>query len=127
MLTTDVQAAISELERAFVGHALEVERDGKGGARVVVPDLLLGPSLRPCSGWVGFSVGFQYPAADVYPHFAPADLTRIDGRSLGAGFSRTTWAGRPAVQISRRSAGWTPGVDSAATKLMKVLEWLRSQ
>jgi hypothetical protein len=51
-------------------------------------------------------------------------LNRIDGQAHGAGISTTTWQNRPALQLSRRSNGWNPAVDSAALKAEKVITWL---
>lgn len=127
-MTPDVGEAIAELEAAFPDHAVEVTPDSQGGAYVVVHDLPLGPQYRPNRSWVGFVVGFQYPASDVYPHFTDPTLTRVDGAPIGPAFQQPIqWQGRMATQISRRSNGWNPAEDSAALKLGKVLDWLASQ
>jgi len=75
---------------------------------------------------VGFLISFQYPRADVYPHFIDGSVSRKDGAALGQGFSATTWQDRKALQISRRSNRLDPTIDTAALKLQKVLDWLRS-
>ncbi len=67
---------------------------------------------------------FQYPYANVYPHFVRGDLTRSDGQPLGEGTSVTTFDSRSAVQLSRRSNRLNPATDSAVLKLHKVLAWL---
>jgi hypothetical protein len=127
-MTPDVEEAIEELRAAFPDHAVEVTPDSQGGAYVVVQDLRLGAQYRPERSWVGFVVGFQYPAADVYPLFTDPSLARVDGAPLGPALQQpVAWHDRTATQISRRSNGWDPAEDTAALKLMKVLEWLAAQ
>ncbi len=127
-MTPDVEEAIAELRATFSDHAVEVTPDSQGGAYVVVQDLPLGPQYRPERSWVGFVVGFQYPAADVYPLFTDPSLSRVDGAPLGQAFQQPiAWHGRLTTQISRRSNGWDPAEDTAALKLAKVLEWLAAQ
>jgi hypothetical protein len=127
-MTPEVEAAIRELEGAFPGSGVDVEPDAEGGAFVVVNELSFGPTYEPAASWVGFQITFQYPRADVYPHFLDGALRRRDGMALGEGFSgATTWRGRPAVQVSRRSNRLDPLTDTAATKLAKVLEWVRAK
>ncbi len=124
-MTPDVEEAISELEAAFPGHAVEVTPDAQGGAYVVIQDLPLGPQYKPERAWVGFVIGFQYPNADVYPLFTDQTLARVDGAPLGDGFQQPIeWHDRKATQISRRSNGLNPAEDTATLKLSKVLEWL---
>lgn len=127
-MTPDVEEAIAELETAFPDHRIEASPDGQGGAYVVIDDLPLGPQYRPDRAWVGFVIGFQYPASDVYPLFTDPALARIDGAPLGEGFQKpVTWHGRETTQISRRSNGWNPAEDTAAIKVAKVLEWLATR
>lgn len=128
MLTAEVAGAIEELRATFAGHDVTLEEDGDGGAYVMVANLAFGPAFNPVSGWIGFHVGCQYPAADVYPHFAPP-LARADAASLPAGLSGgegMKWRELPATQISRRSNGRRDDADTAAIKLTKVLAWIRS-
>lgn len=128
-MTPEVEQAIEEIRAAFTGCRVEVTPEPQGGAYVVVGDPEFGAQYEPERGWVGFLITFQYPHADVYPHFVGGGLKRKDGRGFGEGFSGpTTWPGRPGetvVQISRRSNRLNPEVDTAATKLAKVLEWMR--
>ena len=125
MLTDDVLRAIEELRASFPGHAVAVEEDAQGGAHVTVDDLEFGARLTPQRGWVGFHLGFQYPAADVYPLYVPT-LARADGSALAGPFRAVTWRARASTQISRRSNNRRDEVDTATTKLAKVVEWLRS-
>lgn len=127
-MTPEVEEAISELEEAFSGHAVEVTPDTQGGAYVVIQDLPLGSQYKPERAWVGFLIGFQYPSADVYPLFTEPTLARVDGAPLGVGFQQPIdWNGRKSTQISRRSNALNPAEDTALLKLLKVLEWLAVQ
>src|SRR5690349_17375713 len=127
MLKPDVAKAIEEIRAAFPGKELLVEEDGSGGASLVLENIDLGPPYAQATSWVGFQVTFQYPHADVYPHFVRSDLTRSDGRPLGEGTSPgQSFMRRSAIQISRRSNRLNPATDTALLKLLKVIEWLKS-
>jgi hypothetical protein len=128
MLSPDVERAIQELRESFPGHDLAYVEDGQGGARVTMQGFATGADLKPETTWVGFAITFQYPATDVYPHFVRPDLARSDGRALeGEGMSVAAWDGKPAIQLSRRSNRWRQGQDTAAIKLTKVIDWLRTR
>lgn len=126
-MTEEVAAAVEEIRAAFAEAAVTVRGDGDGGALVVVDPVDPGPSFVQDVTWVGFHITFQYPNADVYPHFVREDLSRRDGQPLGEATSPSSFDGRPAVQLSRRSNRLNPAADTAALKLLKVLEWLRSR
>lgn len=127
-MTPEVEAAVEGVRQTFPGHRLEVEPEVQGGAYVVVHELPLGGRYAPETSWFGFLITFQYPRADVYPHFIDGGVRRADGRPHGPGFSGPNpWRGRPALQVSRRSNRWDPALDTAAVKLLKVLEWVRAQ
>jgi hypothetical protein len=127
-MTPEVAAAVEEIRRTFPDHQVEVREEAQGGAYVVLHGVPLGDRYDPKVSWVGFLITFQYPHADVYPHFVAGKLSRIDKAPLGAGFSGPTeWQGLTAVQVSRRSNRWNAAVDTAAGKLLKVLEWVRSR
>jgi hypothetical protein len=121
-----IEKAIIEVRSSFPDCRVEVEPDGAGGAYVTVHDVPLGPPYAQAKIWVGFQITFQYPYADVYPHFTCAELARTDGRSLGEGLGNASWHGRPATQLSRRSNKLNPATDTAALKLLKVMQWLRT-
>jgi hypothetical protein len=124
-MTPEIEAAIAEIKQAFPSSKIEVISEPQGGAYVVVQDLTIGERFIPSTTWIGFLITFQYPDADVYPHFVRGDLKRADGQPFPAGISGpTAWQNRPALQVSRRSNRWTAGVDTAASKLAKVLSWL---
>jgi hypothetical protein len=127
-MTPEVEAAIEELRVQYPSQTIDVTPDAQGGAYVLVDDLPLGDQYTPARSWVGFVIGFQYPYADVYPHFLDAQVRRTNGQAMGVGFSGpTTWHNRQALQVSRRSNRWNPATDSAAMKLAKVLDWVRKQ
>jgi Prokaryotic E2 family E len=126
-VNAEVQQAIEEVREFFPGCGLDIDEDGQGGAFVVVGNVDVSSKYKPTSTWCGFQITFQYPRADVYPHFIDGAIVRADGKPHGQGISTTTWRNRCALQLSRKSNRWDSTVDTAATKLAKVLEWLRSQ
>jgi len=131
-INAPVAEAITEIRASFSAHRVDVEPDGQGGAFVRVHDLGIGPAFTPNTSSVGFQITFQYPFADIYPHYLRSDLARADGGALTPplhqGQSFVTPAGTtPAVMLSRRSNHRDPETDTAALKLAKVLDWLRSQ
>jgi hypothetical protein len=121
-----IEKAIADIRSTFTECGVEVEPDGGGGAYVTLNDVPLGPPYAQQKIWVGFQITFQYPYADVYPHFTCAELARTDGRSLGEGIGNANWRGRAATQLSRRSNKLNPATDTAALKLLKVMQWLRT-
>ena len=122
-----VAKAIEEIRCTFEGCELEVEEDGSGGAIMVVRGVPLGRPYVQSEVWIGFHITFQYPYADVYPHFTDADLARSDGGGLGSGFGTASFRSQPAIQISRRSNRLNPETDTAALKLLKVVTWMKNQ
>ena len=122
-----VAKAIEEIRCTFEGCDVEAEADGSGGAIVVVQGVPMGCPYVQTEVWFGFRITFQYPYADVYPHFTNADLARSDGGGLGGGFGTASFQGQPAIQVSRRSNRLNPETDTAALKLLKVVTWMKSQ
>jgi hypothetical protein len=122
-----VQNAIEELRKTFPGAAVSVQEDGNGGAYVNLDPVPLGEPYTQADTWVGFHIGFQYPASDVYPHFVRGDLSRRDGAALGEGMSNAQYRDGAAIQISRRSNKLDPAFQTAALKLLKVLAWMGSR
>ena len=125
-LTPAVAKAIEEIRCTFEGCGVEVESDGSGGAVVVVRGVPMGRPYAQAEVWFGFHITFQYPYADVYPHFTNPDLERSDGGGLGGGFGTASFRGQPAIQISRRSNRLNPETDTALLKLLKVVTWMKS-
>ena len=126
-LSPAVAKAIEDIRCTFDGCHVEVEPDVSGGAIAVVRGVRMGCPYAQDKVWFGFRITFQYPYADVYPHFTNADLARSDGGSLGGGFGTAAFRGQPAIQISRRSNKLNPETDTAALKLLKVITWMKSQ
>jgi hypothetical protein len=124
-----VIGAIDEIQETFAEATFTVDSDGKGGAWVAIDAVPLGPVYVQDSTWIAFQIVFAYPEADVYPLFVRPDLSRADGTALGEGFHPVKWGpkGAPGVQLSRRSNRLNPAVDTAATKILKVLKWLNEQ
>jgi hypothetical protein len=126
-LTEPVAAAVAEIERGMSEVAWEVREDGAGGAVLIGQGASLGGVWEQSDTWIGFRIPFNYPYADVYPHFVRGDLRRRDGGPLGDAMSATTFEGMPAIQLSRRSNHRVPGIETAVIKLLKVLSWLRER
>jgi len=122
----EVVRAIEEIGEQFPDSKLTLRPDGEGGCFVIVETVHLAESFSQSDTWIGFRITFQYPNADVYPHFVRGDLTRADGRGLREGTGNSSFEGSSAVQLSRRSNHLNPATDTAALKLEKVLDWLRN-
>jgi hypothetical protein len=125
-MTPEVSSAIDEIRELFPAASVKTEEDGQGGAYVEVEPVDLGDKYKPTSSWCGFHITFQYPRADVYPHFLSAGITRVDNSAFGEGVSGQQWRGKSALQLSRRSKRLDPSIDTAATKLAKVITWFKS-
>jgi hypothetical protein len=131
-MTAAVQSAIEEIRSAFPRRKMDVEADPEGGAYVKVHDLSVGDHYEPSVSWIAFRITFQYPFADVYPHFCAPGLKRKDGRPLGERFNpnsqwQTPKSSEPAILMSRRSNRLDAETDTAAFKLAKVLDWMRTR
>jgi hypothetical protein len=67
----------------------------------------------------------------VYPHHCVTNLVRKNGGALGEGFSQSIWkspAGdESSTMISRRSNRLNAATDTAALKLAKILDWIKSK
>lgn len=131
MLKPAVEQALTELRERLGTGAVQHKEDGAGGAYVIVNDIDLGEVYTDETrrSWMGFHIGFQYPMADIYPHFVRPDLKRVDGRAFGSGVGGPTQYegyGRDALQLSRRSNHRDPVTETALVKMLKVVEWIRS-
>ncbi|WP_439360096.1 hypothetical protein [Bradyrhizobium sp. DASA03007] len=126
-ITPIIMKAIEQIRASLPDCLLNAIPDGSGGAYVTLDKVPLGKPWAQPDTWIGFLISFQYPYADVYPHFVRHDLRRADGKPLGEGLGQAQFRNQPAVQISRRSNKLNPATDTACLKLLKVLQWLRSQ
>jgi hypothetical protein len=125
-MTPEVAGAIDEIRAAFPDATVGAREDGDG-VIVIVDPVDPGPPYVQRATWIGFRITFQYPYADVYPHFLRGDLARVDGAALGEGITATRFEDQSAVQVSRRSNRLNPATDTAALKLTKVLHWLATR
>lgn len=131
MMNPPVLQAIDEIKAAFAGHTVEAVEDGEGGAFVRVHEVNFGDQYNPSSGWVTFRIMHNYSHADIYPHHLPPGIVRRNGQPLGEAFHVQDMNLGPftgaTTMVSRRSNRWNPAHDTAALKLHKVLEWIRSR
>jgi len=126
-VTPEINLAIKGIKENFSESEIMVLADSDGGAYVTISPVMLGEQYLDSESWIGFHITFQYPHADIYPHFVNDDLKRKDGKGLGEGMSTSTFDGKPAIQISRRSNHLDPDRDTALLKLLKVIDWVRSK
>ncbi|MHA6743202.1 hypothetical protein [Rhodococcus erythropolis] len=128
-ITEAITEAIAELRHTFSDTTVTFESDGAGGAWVIIDSIPLAPAYEQEASWIAFQITFPYPEADVYPLFVRPDLRRKDGAAHGAGFQSVPWGphGSPGTQLSRRSSRLDPAIDTATTKVLKVLKWLSEQ
>ncbi len=125
-MTPEVSQAVDDLKVAFPGSTVTAREVGDGGAHVTVDPVETSVQYTQPETWISFTLGFQYPYADIYPLFVRPDLSRVDGTPLGEGTSPASFEGQPALQLSRRSNRLNPATDTAVLKVTKVLAWLRS-
>ncbi len=127
----EVEKAIEEIKTLFDGHRVEIIPEEQGGAHVVIHDLDIGTAYVPQSSWCGFTISYQYPRGQVYPHYLDPSVQRADGQALSAGFfPNQSWPAKPGqtvLMVSRGSNRWNMMVDTAATKLMQVLDWVSTR
>lgn len=128
--------AIEELRQSFPDAIVTFVSDEAGGAWVNIDSVPLGPAYVQATSFIAFQITFPYPEADIYPLFVRADLQRKDGQAHGEGFQQQIkWGMKDIVtgeetvgtQLSRRSNRLDPTIDTAATKVLKVLKWLGEQ
>ena len=124
---SEVEEAVTELKAAFAGIGVTAEDDGDGGAFVEMFPVDPGPPYDQQETWLKFHIGCQYPYADVYPLYVRPDLARADGNGHGTGVALSAFRGESALQLSRRSNHRNAEFDTAARKVLKVLEWFRTQ
>lgn len=127
-----VQIAIDEIARGFPSQSVDVDDDGDGGAYVRVNNAEFGQQYTPSKGWAIFHITATYPHADIYGHYFPPELKRVDGQELGKGFHPVRdmklgeYEGK-AVFVSRKANRWNPSQDTAALNLRMILDWMASR
>ncbi len=124
-------AAVADLAAVFGADHTHVLASDSHGWWVRLDSVSLGPTWAQSKTFVLFHVASSYPFADIYPLFVRHDLQRADGADLKAPITTGHRAGPPGqlievVQVSRRTMG-DPSQQSAARKVRKVLDWIRSQ
>lgn len=124
-MKSDVTQAVEELKRAFPAAGVTVQEDGAGGAYVFLEQVDLGAGFTPRSAWLGGHVTAQYPYADIYPIFMDAAVRKTNGLPFEVPITlNATFAGRPAIQVSRRNNQIHASPQSAVSKFVKVLDFL---
>ena len=124
-MNSEVAEAIEELRRAFSSSEVTTFEDGSGGAHVIVEEVELGLCFTPDVTWMGGHIPAQYPYADIYPLFMDAGVRRSDGRPFEAPITHNaSYAGRAAIQISRRNNQIHSSPQTAVAKFIKVLDFL---
>lgn len=128
MIKPDVMNALQEIQVAFPEAKFEWHEDPNGGAWFFLEPIDPGAVYSTRQIWFGADISAQYPYADIYPQFVCSSMKRVDDRQLGEAISTGhNFHGRPAIQLSRRSRNHNPQVDTVATKIIKVLEWLSTR
>jgi hypothetical protein len=89
-MTPEVSGAIEEIKAMFPDSPVLSEEDGEGGAYCIVAGLAIGSQYEPSIATIGFRIAFQYPRADVYPHYVLGGVRRRDGQSR-QGVQQVTW------------------------------------
>ena len=126
-MKAEIEQAVEELRRCFSDAEVVARATDDGGVTVTIDSIDLGPVYTPQQTWIKFAISFQYPYADVYPLFVRPDLVRADGQAHGEGITQASFEDEPALQLSRRSNGLNPKIDTAALKVTKVIQWLLAQ
>jgi hypothetical protein len=130
-MTPEITAAIEEIRKVFPGKEITIKEETNGDVYLLVHDLEIGGQYTPSTSWVGFKLCFQYPFGDVYPHYIDGKIRRSDGAAFVSPLHiNQTFPGFPdhrVTMVSRRSNRWNPATDTAAFKLINVLDWIKKQ
>lgn len=124
-ITQPVKQVVALLREEFPGATVTFIADDSGGGDVIIESVDLGPGYTPRVTWLGGRLNPALPFADVYPLFIAANVMRTDGKQhpqppISGG---VTFAGRQALQISRRTNNLMATVEAAAAKFTKVLSF----
>ncbi len=127
-MTPAIQQAISEVQVRWPEAKVTHVEDGGGNVTVFIDPIEIGDQYVPSKTWIGFTLQAMYPDADVYPHFISGQIVRADGKEFGESFGKGhNFHDKEAIQVSRRTNDWNGAVDSAETKLIKVVAWIKSR
>lgn len=128
-MSSEITEALEEIRATFPDSTVESLFNGDGSVWVTVANLFMGEQWTPSLSSVSFTIGFQYPYLDCYPHYVDVALRKKDGTPFGPGLhlAQRNPLGDEAVMVSRQNRHASEVPDTAATKLVKVLDWLRLQ
>lgn len=127
------EKAVAELRQAFPGKEVRIE-ERADGCWVMLRGLKPGRSYKQRSVALFFLITSAYPDADIYPMYTSPAIQRKDGCPHKQGLSDIAtdavkdfpFKPKSITQISQRRQNIRPEVDTAATKAVGVLNWLKS-
>lgn len=120
-----VADAIEGLKKSFSPSAVIYNEDGQGGAYVFVESVDIGKRFVPSVTWMGGHITAHHPYADIYPVFIDAAVCRVDGQKFNEAVTHGhSFAGRPAIQISRRNNLIQNCPQTAVAKFVKIIDFL---
>lgn len=126
-MKNEISTAIDELQSQFGNASIAARDDGQGGAFVVIEPVSLGSKYEPDATWMGFHITAQYPYADIYPVFVGAEISRADRQPFTAPVTPNhKFEERPALQVSRRNSSAQTGLQTAKTKILKIINFLET-
>ena len=126
-MNSQVAQAVEEIRCCFPEAEVVARANQDGGCVVTINPIDVGSKYEPQLTWMKFEIAYMYPHADVYPLFLSPELRRTDGNPHGEGITLAELYREPALQLSRRSNGLNPLIDTAALKITKVIQWFREQ
>lgn len=129
-LSSELRDAVDELRATFPDADVRAVPDGSGGCWIIIDTVEIGVRWDPAKTWIGFHLAANYPYADVYPLFIDAACRLVESGGLPEAV--TAGAAMPGVegqclQVSRKSNRWNPIRDTAAQKLLNVIDWLATR
>lgn len=128
-MNPELLVAIDEIKSAFPESGVDYLDNGDGSIWVTVSSVYIGKQWVPSSSTISFGIGAQYPYAECYPHYLDPSLKKADGSPHGEAIhpNNQTPRGDAAVMVSRVNRQFGDVPDTAAIKLVKVVDWLRSR
>lgn len=122
-----IATAIEELKAAFSPSSVTCIEDGNGGAYVFVERVQIGNRYVPSITWIGGHINAVYPYSDIYPVFIDAGVCRDDGKIFAAPITTgQSFSGRPAIQISRHNNQVQNSPQTAVSKFLKVIDFMKN-
>lgn len=125
-MNINVEKALIELRTQFNDVHISVTEDGGGGAYFVIEKVDIGQHFVPSETWLGGHITAAFPFADIYPMYIDAAIKRAGGKAFSAPVVPIPgWQGKPAIQVSRINRAAASEPQSAALKVLRVLDFLR--